>query len=223
MMGNGRPDPQGCWRNREHPMFTTPCLLLRPFEYDTSAKYPIVVALPYGRYEDPAANLLSSEAYRKRYPSFLFVPYCPAGKGWGGVPNTPSLDTLVFDALLSLEQELPGIDPGRRYVMGTSRGGYGTWHFICTRPDLFAAAIPISGGTNPEMASRITEMAIWAFHGEEDLNVPVYHSRNMIKAIRQSGGEPKYTEFAGEGHGIWYFVKNTPGLWDWLFSQQQRK
>ena len=202
--------------------------LLRPLNFDPKKKYPLLVSLPYGGGTDKirqivgaaAAELLSTDVNRKKYPAFLFVPNCPAGSGWGGVPNYPSADSLVYDAITSLDT-IFSIDAKRRYVTGISRGGYGSWHFICTRPDLFAAAIPVCGGEDPKLASRIVDVAVWAFHGAKDKNAPVSGSRDMIEAMRRSGQRPKYTEYPDEGHNIWDQASNTPGLWDWLFAQKR--
>ena len=64
-------------------------------------------------------------------------------------------------------------------------------------------------------------VSVWAFHGEEDKNVLVKLSRDMIEAIKQAGGNPRYTEFPGAGHDIWNRVKDTPGLLEWLFAQKR--
>jgi predicted peptidase len=126
---------------------------------------------------------------------------------------------LVYEAIESLKD--PGIDEKRRYVTGISRGGYGSWNFICKRPEMFAAAVPVCGGGDPQFASRIVDVAVWAFHGEKDRNVLVSGSRNIIEAMKKVGGDPKYTEFSGEGHNIWYQVSMTPALWDWMFAQRR--
>jgi len=197
--------------------------LLKPLDVDPQKKYPLVVCLPYGGGVEgcPPAQVLLTDPYRKKYPAFLFVPYCRPGSGWGGVPRYPTVDTLVFDALHALEDEFKTIDENRRYVTGVSRGGYGSWHFICTRPDLFAAAIPVCGGEDPNLAANAVEVSVWAFHGEKDRNVLVQQSRDMVAAIKQAGGHPRYTEFPDAGHDIWDRVNNTSGLWNWLFEQRR--
>lgn len=204
--------------------------LLKPLNFDSAKKYPLVVSLPYGGQPATdkirqmegavAAEALSTDINRANYPAFIFIPNCPPGSGWGGIPNYPSVDSLVYEAISSLDKE-PGIDVKRRYVTGLSRGGYGAWHFICTRPDMFAAAIPVSGGEDPKLASRIVNIPVWAFHGAKDKNVPVSGSRDMINAIKKAGGNPRYTEYPNEGHNIWNQVSMTPGLWDWLLAQKR--
>ena len=195
-------------------------ILIKPQDYDPVKQYPLVVCLPYGGYEAAAAEVLSTGISRTTYPAFIFVPYCPEGKGWGGIPGVPSLDSLVYETISALAE--PGIDVKRRYVTGVSRGAYGTWQFLCTRPDLFAAAMPVSGAGDPKLASKIVNMPIWAFHGAKDRNVPVSGSRDMIEAIKKAGGHPEYTEYPDEAHSIWEKVSDTPGLWNWLFAQKRK-
>lgn len=204
--------------------------LLKPLDYDSTQKYPLVVCLHGGggwgtdniRQIDGSweAKTLSEPGNRKKYPAFLFVPQCPPNASWGGLPRLPVVDSLVFETISSLEEEY-SIDEKRRYVGGGSLGGYGTWHFIGTRPDLFAAALPICGEGNPALAPNMVEVPVWAFHGRLDKNVPVSGSRDVIEAIRKAGGTPRYTEFPDRGHDIWKQVNDTPGVLDWLFAQQR--
>jgi predicted peptidase len=204
--------------------------LLKPLDYDPTKKYPIVISLPYGGQPATdtirqiegavAAQLLTMDGNRTYYPAFIFIPNCPPGAGWGGIPNYPEVDSLVFDAIIALDRRF-SIDEKRRYVIGLSRGGFGTWNFICKRPEMFAAAIPVSGGGDPRLAPKIVNVAVWAFHGANDKNVPVINSRNMINAIKSAGGNPRYTEFPDEGHNIWDRVSRTPGLLGWLFAQHR--
>src|ERR1700754_267973 len=177
--------------------------LIKPLDYDPSKKYPIVISLPYGG--QPATDtikqiegavmalLLTTDGNRRNYPAFIFIPNCPPGAGWGGIPGYPNVDSLVFDAVIALDRQF-SIDEKRRYVAGLSRGGFGAWNFVCKRPEMFAAAIPVSGGGDPGLAPRAVRVAVWAFHGARDRNVSVINSRNMINAIKKAGGNPGYTE-----------------------------
>jgi hypothetical protein len=204
--------------------------LLKPLDYDPQKHYPLVVSLPYGGQPGTdtirqiegavAAEVLTTDSNRRKYPAFIFIPNCPPGSGWGGVPNYPSVDTLVYKAITALDTAF-SIDAKRRYVSGISRGGAGAWHFICMRPDLFAAAIPVSGVEEPQFASQIVDVDVWAFHGAKDNNAPVVGSRGMIAAMRKAGQTPKYTEYPDKGHNIWWDASHTPGLWDWLFAQRK--
>jgi pimeloyl-ACP methyl ester carboxylesterase len=205
--------------------------LMKPLDYDPNKKYPLVVCLHGGggwgtdnvKQIDGswAAQMLTEQYNRKEYPAFIFVPQCPPGFSWGGgIPNYPGIDKLVFETISSLEEEFE-IHDKRRYVMGGSLGGYGSWQFISTRPNMFAAAVPICGGGDPDLAQNIVDVPVWAFHGAKDRNVPVRRSREMIDAIKKAGGNPKYTEYPDAGHIISTQVRETSDLLDWLFAQKR--
>lgn len=203
---------------------------MKPVDYDSSKKYAIVLCLHGGggtgtdnvkQIEGSwMAQMLSTYENRRDYPAFLLVPQCPPGFSWGGIPMLPGVDSLVFEVLSELESEF-SIDGTRRYVAGESLGGYGTWHFISTRPEIFAGAIPICGVGNPDFAKKLVNVPIWAFHGAKDRNVPVSGSSDMIKAIKAAGGNPKYDEYPDAGHIISDQLFRTPGLLEWLFAQRR--
>jgi predicted peptidase len=194
---------------------------MKPLDYDPQQKYPLVLCLHHGGTHgtdnfsqlgaDPAPFLASN---RDKYPAFYLMPQCPKGFGW------QFIDGPIYEIIKELEREFQ-IDEKRRYVMGISGGGYGSWYFITAKPEMFAAAIPICGGGDPGLAAKIAKVPVWAFHGEDDNLVPVRFSREMIDAIKKSGGNPKYTEYPDAGHNIWNQVVATPGLMDWLFEQKR--
>jgi predicted esterase len=204
--------------------------LMLPLDYDSTKKYPLVVCLhgSSGCGTDNVkqvatswpAHVLSQQQNRAKYPAFLFVPQCPPRMDWGGIAGMPAVDSLVFETISALQKEF-SIDAARRYVSGNSMGGYGTWHFIGTHPEMFAAAIPISGAGDPALAPGIVDIPVWAFHGRKDKMVPVSGSQQIIEAMKNAGGDPRYTEYPDDGHHIWQHVMDTPGLLDWLFAQQR--
>ncbi|MES2371418.1 MAG: prolyl oligopeptidase family serine peptidase [Bacteroidota bacterium] len=204
--------------------------LMKPLDYDPKKKYPLLVCLHHGGgngtdnirqiITSPVAQVMELLDNRKKYPAFLFVPQCPRGSSWGNVPGQPAMDDLVFETMASLEKEF-SIDSKRRYVTGESLGGLGTWHFLCARPDLFAAGIAVSGGGDPALAKNIIHIPVWAFHGSKDKNVPVQYDRDMIAAIKKAGGHPLYTEYPDKAHNPWDKARFTPGLYDWLFAQKR--
>lgn len=207
-----------------------PYRLLKPLNYDSTRKYPLIIWLhgSTARGTDNVkqipgsllAKLILEEKNRAKYPAFVLVPQCPPESSWGGAANFPAVDSLVVENILALEMEF-NIDTDSRYVAGYSMGGYGTWHLICTRPNMFAAAIPIAGEGNPVLAQNIVDLPIWVFHGAKDRNSRVKGSRDMIQAIKNAGGNPRYTEYPDKGHNIWKNIYETQGLLDWLFAQKR--
>ena len=87
--------------------------------------------------------------------------------------------------------------------------------------DVFAAAIPLCGGGDPQMAARIASIPLWVFHGRQDTVIPVTESREMIEAIQKAGGHPRYTEYNRLGHAIWKQTFKQPDIVSWLFAQHK--
>jgi predicted peptidase len=179
-------------------------------------------------------------------PCIVVAPQCPDNSQWikrekvGELPKAElspeqmrlllhSIDTIepsehllaAYELIESLQKTL-GFDESRIYICGGSMGGSGTWALIAAYPQRFAAAVPLCGPGAVPMASRLTKIAIWAFHGEKDSVVPVELTRRMIEAIKQAGGQPKYTELPGAGHPITDQVFNIPDLLPWIFAQRRK-
>jgi len=220
-----------------------PYRLLKPDGYDKDGQdsYPLVIFL-HGigeRGTDNQRQLRNGvegfvkDATRKKHPCFLAVPQCPPDKTWSdlsrGTKENPTFAesptepaALVLDLIDALCKE-HRVDTHRIYLTGVSLGGYGTWDLACRKPELFAAALPVCGGGDPTRAEKLAELPVWCFHGDNDQAVPVERSREMIAAIKQAGGEPKYTEYEGVGHDSWTQTYRNAEVLDWLFNQKKEK
>ncbi|MBI3940529.1 MAG: dienelactone hydrolase family protein [Acidobacteria bacterium] len=207
-----------------------PYRLFVPRNYDRRREYPLAVWLhgSGGRGSDnrmqisednqTGSHIWTKPENQARYPCFVLVPQ---GDSWHQPDSwepSPELE-LVVKIIDSLEKEY-NIDRGRVYLAGQSMGGIGTWAMIIAYPKMFAAAVPICGGGDPSRASVIVDVPIWAFHGDQDRSVSVEQSRNIVAAIRQAGGKPRYSEYKGADHDIWNRVFREPELMPWVFSQR---
>ena len=128
---------------------------------------------------------------------------------------------LVIDLVKELTENLP-IDCSRIYLTGYSMGGYGTWSLLAQQPKLFAAAIPVAGGGEPKQAARYKNIPVWAFHGEKDAVVSATASQQMVDALKQAGGNIRYTEFKGSGHLVSKQVYLDDSVHRWLFEQKRK-
>lgn len=162
------------------------------------------------------------------YQAFVIAPQCPEGKKWVEIDWSAQSHKMPEKASWAIENtiklidemiQIYPIDTSRIYITGLSMGGYGAWDMITRYPEKFAAAIPICGGGDESMAYRIKNIPVWAFHGNNDKVVPVSRTRNMIKSVRQLGGNSRYTEYNGVGHGSWVKAYREKGLLNWLFEQ----
>lgn len=213
-----------------------PYRLYRPAGADAAQKVPLVIFLHGAgeRGEDNQAQVKHGVKYflaaKDKFPCYLVAPQCPAKAQWVSVPwgdlqhATPERPSdpmqAVIELLPTLEKEFPAIDPKRIYVTGLSMGGFGTWDLITRMPKTFAAAVPVCGGADDSKASLIAKVPVWVFHGGKDDVVKAVRSRNIVAALKAAGGEPKYTEYPGVGHGCWDQAYGDPELLPWLFAQK---
>jgi predicted peptidase len=129
----------------------------------------------------------------------------------------PDYLNALLDELVSTYR----VDPDRIYLTGLSMGGYGTWSWAAAHPERFAAIVPICGGGNPENADRLKDLPIWVFHGAKDKDVKLEKSEEMVKAIKEAGGDPKFTVYPEAEHDSWTETYNNPELYTWLLSHKR--
>jgi len=147
-------------------------------------------------------------------PDFPFIvaspqaPYPPRG-------FDPEELTLFLGQLL---QRLP-IDKQRVYLTGFSMGGYGTYNWASVHPEIFAAIAPVSGAWNPIDACKLRTVPIWVFHGAKDETVKPEGDEAMVEAIKECGGDIKFTEYADVGHTSDPAYAD-PQLYQWLLEHR---
>lgn len=209
----------------------------RPLRANEATTYPLIVFLHGGgrRGTDNAQQVQDARVWagfriQSEHPCFVLAPQCPPDFRWVEVdwsstahklPEQPSRPMrLLMELVPALRKELP-IDPRRIYLTGVSMGGYGTWDLLARHPDWFAAAVPICGGADPATSPGMAPVPVWVFHSADDPIVPVARARGIVKALRQAGGTPRYTEYARAGHFAWKVAYDDPALPSWLFSQRR--
>jgi predicted peptidase len=209
-----------------------------PENYDPKKKYPLVLFHHGGGGTgDNNKRNLESACIREwilpeaqaNNPCIIVAPQFPGKESKIVKDGTFSMRghiQTIHEVLDSLEREFP-IDTNREYVTGLSFGGECTWMSLMERPYRFAAAVPICatdgyfGVTIAERAEQVAQVPLWIFHGDADEVVPVEASRNMVKALRDAGGNPKYTEYPGVNHYSWDLAYRNPELVAWLFAQKR--
>jgi predicted peptidase len=145
-------------------------------------------------------------------PFIVLAPQCPAGVWW-------QIDSLV--ALLEEFVDQNEVDRARIYLTGLSMGGYGTWALADACPGRFAAVAPVCGPfvyVNPESFS---DTPVWCFHGAMDEVVPVDNSIRMVRWLRQSGADVRFTIYPDAGHDSWTQAYAGTELYDWLLEHDR--
>ena len=147
------------------------------------------------------------------FPFVVVSPQCLAGERWD-----PDKLLNLLDEIISISK----IDTSRIIITGLSMGGRGTWDRAIAAPGKFAAIAPVCGTTDPAQAFVIKDIPCWVFHGAKDTIVPVYHSDNMVEALKLAGADVRYTRYPDEDHFSWVPAYNTPELYEWMLKQQKK-
>lgn len=155
------------------------------------------------------------------------ISVAPHGRGASDYMGMGEDDVLQ---VLADVQRSHRIDPDRIYLIGHSMGGTGCWALACRHPQLFAGIVPIAGNADYRVwerewlwkrrgafeelreflraadspitfAGNLINVPAVCVHGGGDTVVPPGHARSMVGAVKAAGGNVRYLEFLGAGHG----------------------
>ncbi|HTX88016.1 MAG TPA: prolyl oligopeptidase family serine peptidase [Bacteroidales bacterium] len=148
-------------------------------------------------------------------PDFPFIVVSPQAPGNGTwVPEE-------LNALMEILVHKLAIDRSRIYLTGLSMGGRGTWEFATEYPEWFAAIAPLCGGGDPDRACRLKEVPVWAFHGAQDNVVPIKEQQDMVDALKECGGDVKFTIYPDAGHDVWTKAYAGTALYNWFLEHKK--
>lgn len=187
-----------------------------PAKWTPTAKLPLVIALHgLGGNED---SLMSRDdgMLMKLAEQHGMIVAAPLGyRSNGGYGNgitaqtDPSRARLlqlseadVMNVAEMVEKEY-GADPKRRYLMGHSMGGAGTWFLGGKHAGRFTKMATIAApAVNPETYpfAKLKDVPIFVAHGDQDPTVAVSASRTMMEKAKAAGLSPEYMEAAGANH-----------------------
>ncbi|WP_179337020.1 carboxylesterase family protein [Winogradskyella ludwigii] len=216
--------------------------MLLPKDFDESKTYPLVLML-HGAGERGNDNkkqlahgsqLFLKETTRDSFPAIVIFPQCPQNDYWSKLDADRSTKPITFKykyneaptTAMALVIDLmtkmvakPYVKTDQVYAMGLSMGGMGTFEIIYRNPKMFAAAIPICGGGDPESVTAYAKtIPLWILHGAKDDVVDPKLSLSMASAIITAGGFPKLTLYDFANHNSWDPAFAEPELLKWLFS-----
>lgn len=198
-------------------------VLFLPHDYKGEKAYPLILFL-HGAGETGTDGVKQSvvglgPAIKKKEKTFPFIAVFPQSQ-----KRTWKADSADGKRALAILQEVEKnykVDSKRVYLTGLSMGGYGTWSCATAHPNRWAAIAPVCGGGDPKQAAKIKHIPCWCFHGDADKAVPVSRSRDMIKALKEAGGSPRYDEYPGVGHNSWDRAYGNEELYTWLLMHKR--
>lgn len=175
------------------------------------------------------AKLWAQANIRAKYPAYVVVPqfavrssnYLPDNtyKVLASTPD-PSL-TSAFQLIDSLKKIYP-IDSRRIYVIGFSMGASAAINSLGLRPDLFAAAVSISGIPDFRHLNTLAKTPIWFIHGNADTENPISSDSVLYKNLQLlHAPKIKYWEIDNFSHEVYpeLYIGNT--IPEWLFKQKK--
>lgn len=191
------------------------------FAENEAERFPLLIFL-HGAGE--RGNDLTTGVYRhgpfreiregRDFPFVVIAPQCPDDTLWEAFQET--LETMLDEWIAAYR-----IDPDRVYLTGLSMGAYGAWSWGTLFPDRFAAMVPLCGSGDPNRASRLRGVPVWAFHGDQDDIVPLSGTANMVEMLHRGGGNVRFTVCEGVGHDCWTATYHGTAIYDWMLAQHR--
>ena len=188
-----------------------------PPAYSTSSNWPLIIAFHGdGERGDGSAtelaklldNGLSRDIPRNTWdPKKRFVVLMPQMDDRGGLPERGAASV---DAFVKFAKANYDVDVKRIYLTGLSGGGAPVYNYLGTYAGGEVAATNINAGWYSTQGKECTwkDVPIWYFHSDKDTVVPPpeHSTKSYDTLVACSPGAkvaPRYTMFAGLGHGAW--------------------
>ncbi len=128
------------------------------------------------------------------------------------------------------------VDEKRIHVTGLSLGGGATFIAMQEFPGYFASGAPVCPNWNdPAKAPAIAneDIAVWAFHGEFDEQVPLHTTMYMIDSINRSNPDLSHKAevrvYDSATHAIWDLAYTddhswqSPNIYEWMLGIKKTK
>lgn len=211
--------------------------LLKPQNLNTDKEYPLILVFhgsgAIGTNNTSQMGVLSKmwllPENRKKYPAFVLSPQFPVRSSNYHLDKERNIKVSesneYLDFLLKHVDSLANnenIDRSRIYVIGFSMGGATTMNAITKRPDLFAAAINVSGISEFKNNENLLNLPIWIVHGSLDTdNFP--QSNFKFFDEMKSDGKVILWEYKNKYHNNILSSDLVSQIPKWLFKQEINK
>lgn len=173
--------------------------------------YPMIVGLHFGTTQEPGL----SPYFGLGYVGQLVFPALESLNAVVVAPDAPEFswahpdsEAAVLAVIAEVKKTYP-INERKTLVTGFSLGGQGTWFFAATHPELFRAAIPMSGAPltsrvrtrddvqaarkamegSSDWATPLLKMPLYVIHSRIDESVPVAPVEDAVKTLKGRGAD----------------------------------
>ena len=209
--------------------------LLKPKKIDQTKKYPLILVFhgsgAIGTNNTSQMGILSRmwllPENREKYQAYVLSPQFPVRSSNYHLDETRNVKASESNAHLDLVLKSidsliihENIDPNRIYVTGFSMGGSTISNAISKRPDLFAAAINVSGISQFDKMDEL-KMPIWIIHGSLDTdNLPQSNFRFFDEM--KTRGNVFLWEYKDKYHNNILSAGLVDEIPKWLFKQTKK-
>jgi len=156
--------------------------ILVPNDYSADQSIPLVLALHYGitATRGVGKNFITSFIYPslKDYRAVIAAPVCPVNNGWGN----SVCDKLVTTMIDTIKARY-NIDSSKVIVTGYSMGAEGTWYFAVKHPEIFRAAIPVSGAPSNNAYPITSIIPSYIIHSDADEVFPLRQIQQLLSSL----------------------------------------
>lgn len=208
--------------------------LYLPRDFDETRAYPLVISL-HGAGSNHRLNLkrvfgktnlegetdVEASRYFPEWKDQQFIVVSPLARGTMGYQGIAEKD--VMDVFEDVKRRFR-IDENRVYLTGLSMGGGGTLWIGLTRPDLFAAIVPVCPAPpalTDRLAGNALNLPVSIHQGSADPAVSAASVRAWVARFDSLGVDVEYTEYPGVGHDSWDPAYADGQVFDW-FAQHVR-
>lgn len=153
--------------------------------------------------------------YGEDYP-FIAVYPCTRIASWTDYPIPEMLIGLIESTIA-----LCSADPQQVIITGHSRGAIGVWNMISTYGDYFAAAVPVSCGSdsdlNYSMCAKVPVLAIAGLSGDMEIRFQ-RQMHSIVEALIQVGGKAELMLLEDSDHSDTCTDAYTVEVFQWMLN-----
>ncbi|MGC1274035.1 MAG: alpha/beta hydrolase-fold protein, partial [Planctomycetaceae bacterium] len=194
-----------------------------PGDYTPDRAWPVMLFL-HGAGERGSDGVRQSEAALgamiRRWGGFPWIVVFPQAEDERGpirtvwAPDAP--DGRRALAILDEVERTYSIDTRHRVLSGWSMGGRGAYMLAAAFPERWSAVAPVAGWADLDLAEKLVDVPVWAFHGTADSLVSYDEDKALVESIAKQGGKPFFTTMPDRGHYIWRTVYASPVVFEWM-------
>lgn len=161
-------------------------------------RMPLILALHFGGQVTPTTGQDFVETLvlpaLTELGAVILAPNCP-GRGW----TDPASEEAVLKLIAAARKKF-AIDKRRIAVTGFSMGAIGTYRLAARHPELFTAAIPVSGIPDPEDIETIGRIPLFIIQSDGDEVFPIDEAGRAFEILRKKNPATRIEIVGGLSH-----------------------